>query len=388
MYKIRQHWVKVYLKDTFFAGMTTSGRSESIHSYFDGFVNSSTMLNEFVVQYDEAIKSRRKAEEDEDFMTINSKAVLATKHPIEVKAGECYTRNMFEIFKKEWMSSFNCYHETLSKREDVFIYSVGLVHMQEKCIRRTVEYNSLENGKATCTCGKFETYGILCKHILYILRKKKLLTLPEFYILPRWSINVRFRASNLGLNAIETDFSKSAITPLILWSIREKVNKVIEDGMDFPSEIRQLNECLDSFLAEQAIRKNANQLLKEERLSQLNSDACISQVEHMHQISIRDPAAPVKTKGRPKIATRLKSGLELAKEAKKQRTCSNCGVKGHNKSGCPKRKITDVGGDSAQIGDEDGEDTSQPPENLRSSSVSPIRSRTWPPCAAECSQYY
>ncbi|KAK2979932.1 hypothetical protein RJ640_007075 [Escallonia rubra] len=49
MYKIRQHWVKVYLKDTFFASMTTSGRSESIHSYFDGFVNSSTMLNEFVV---------------------------------------------------------------------------------------------------------------------------------------------------------------------------------------------------------------------------------------------------------------------------------------------------------------------------------------------------
>ncbi|KAK3004796.1 hypothetical protein RJ639_019929, partial [Escallonia herrerae] len=29
MYKIRQHWAKVYLKDTFFAGMTTSGRSDS-----------------------------------------------------------------------------------------------------------------------------------------------------------------------------------------------------------------------------------------------------------------------------------------------------------------------------------------------------------------------
>ncbi|KAK2992644.1 hypothetical protein RJ640_023954 [Escallonia rubra] len=140
MYKIRQHWVKVYSKDTFFAGMTTSGRSESIHSYFDGFVDSSTMLNEFVVQYDEVVKSRRKAEEDDNFMTINSKAVLATKHPIEAKARECYTRNMFEIFKKEWTSSFNCYHETLSKWEDVFIYSAGLVHMQERCIRRTVEY--------------------------------------------------------------------------------------------------------------------------------------------------------------------------------------------------------------------------------------------------------
>ncbi|KAK2979472.1 hypothetical protein RJ640_001356 [Escallonia rubra] len=131
------------------------------------------------------VRCRRKAEEDKDFMTINSKAVLATKHPIEAKARECYTRNMFEIFKKEWTGSFNCYHETLSKWEGVIIYSIGLVHMQKKCIRRTVEYNSLENVKATCTCGKFETYGILFKHILYIMRKKKLLTLPEFYILPR-----------------------------------------------------------------------------------------------------------------------------------------------------------------------------------------------------------
>ncbi|KAK2969824.1 hypothetical protein RJ640_023553 [Escallonia rubra] len=364
MHKMRQHWAKVYLKDTFFAGMTTSGRSESIHSYFDGFVNSSTMLNEFVVQYDEAVRCRRKAEEDEDFMTINSKAVLATKHPIEAKSGECYTRNMFEIFKKEWTGSFNYYHETLNKGEGVIIYSIGIVHMQEKCIRRTVEYNSLKNVKATCACGKFETYGILCKHILYIMRKKKRLTLPKFYILPRWSINARFRASNVGLNAIEIDFSKSGITLLILWSIREKVNKVIKDGMDFPSEIRKLNECLDSFLAEQTIRKNGNQLLNYGRLNQQHSDACISQVERMHQISIRDPTAPVKTKGHPKIATRLKSGMELAKEAKKQRTCSNCGIKGHNKSRCPKRKITNVEGDSAHIDDEDGEDKTQQPENV------------------------
>ena len=31
MYNMRHHWVKAYLKDTFFAGMTTSGRCESMH---------------------------------------------------------------------------------------------------------------------------------------------------------------------------------------------------------------------------------------------------------------------------------------------------------------------------------------------------------------------
>ena len=40
MYRLRGHWVNAYLKDVFCAGMTTSQRSESINSFFDGFVNS------------------------------------------------------------------------------------------------------------------------------------------------------------------------------------------------------------------------------------------------------------------------------------------------------------------------------------------------------------
>nr|KAJ0191387.1 hypothetical protein LSAT_V11C800445480 [Lactuca sativa] len=45
-----------------------------------------TMLNELVVQYDKAVESRRAAEEDEDFKTMNSRPVLSSVHPIEAKA--------------------------------------------------------------------------------------------------------------------------------------------------------------------------------------------------------------------------------------------------------------------------------------------------------------
>nr|KAJ0220366.1 hypothetical protein LSAT_V11C200053570 [Lactuca sativa] len=88
MYSQRIHWAKAFLKDIFLAGMTTSGQSESINSFFDGFVSSSTMLNEFVIQYDKAVKSRRAAEEDEDFKTMNSRAVLSSVHLIEAKADD------------------------------------------------------------------------------------------------------------------------------------------------------------------------------------------------------------------------------------------------------------------------------------------------------------
>ena len=96
--------------------MTTSGRSESIQSFFDEFVNSKTMLNEFVVQYDKAVASRRAVEEDEDFKTMNSKALLSSVHLIEAKAGACYTNKIFEIFKKEWIdATCNPTHVTLIK---------------------------------------------------------------------------------------------------------------------------------------------------------------------------------------------------------------------------------------------------------------------------------
>ncbi|KAK3005696.1 hypothetical protein RJ639_017622, partial [Escallonia herrerae] len=35
MYNLCAHWAKTFLNNTFFVGMTTSGRSESIHSFFD-----------------------------------------------------------------------------------------------------------------------------------------------------------------------------------------------------------------------------------------------------------------------------------------------------------------------------------------------------------------
>ncbi|XP_020245275.1 protein FAR1-RELATED SEQUENCE 5-like [Asparagus officinalis] len=98
MYRNRTHWVPCYLKDTFFAGMTSSQRSESINAFFDTYVNSQTLLSDFVEHYDKAILSRHSQELSEDFATLNTKPVMYLNHPIEIQAGESYTRAIFERF--------------------------------------------------------------------------------------------------------------------------------------------------------------------------------------------------------------------------------------------------------------------------------------------------
>ncbi|KAK2979103.1 hypothetical protein RJ640_005854 [Escallonia rubra] len=339
MYNIRAHWAKPFLKDTFFAGMTTSGRSESIHSFFDGYVNSNTMLNEFVVKYDNAVYNRRYAEEDEDFKTMNSRAVLSSDHPIEARVKECYTRSVFEIFKKEWNASVSCSHITLSKETDVTRYRVGLITV-DKEKWRTVHYYSSENVNATCSCAKFETAGILCKHIIYILKKKKITDLPEYYILPRWTIHARYKVGDVGdrMDEIGRHSTEKGVSFLTLWSVRAKFSKAIDNGRNCPLEIHEIDAWLSSFLEKQAARNNVEKLVGDKMVSQVGSSICVSQTESMHQISIRDPAAPIKTKGRPKVATRLKSSIELTKEENKQRTYAYCHGKGHYRTGCAKRK--------------------------------------------------
>ncbi|GAV61952.1 hypothetical protein CFOL_v3_05477, partial [Cephalotus follicularis] len=124
MYTLLQHWVKAYLKDTFFAGMTTNGQSESIHAVFDGYVNAKSNLIDFVRQYDRAIKSD----------------------------------------KHQW---------------------------------KTVEFDWSGDILANFSCAKYETERLLCKHIMYMLRKKQVQTIPKRYILRRQTLDARYHISSV-----------------------------------------------------------------------------------------------------------------------------------------------------------------------------------------------
>ncbi|GJT38663.1 FAR1-related sequence 5-like protein [Tanacetum coccineum] len=284
--------------------MTTSGRSESIHSFFDGFVNSKTVLNEFVIQYDKAVEARRAAEEDEDFKTMNSMPVLSSINPIEAKAGASYTRKMFEVFKKEWVeATINLTHESLSKKLDEIVYRFGQVKIK-KNLWRVVTFR-LSN------------------------KKRHVKTLPDRYLLPRWTLNVRHKVGN-GCIGLEDMHDKDEVSALALRNVRANCLKAVEKAKDSLSEIKKFNTLVVKFLEEQVIRKKSKDIVN------ASQDPCVvsSQVDMMPQISVRDPQVQITTKGRPKEATRIKSSLE----APKKRRCSYCKELGHYQNACKKKK--------------------------------------------------
>lgn len=95
--------------------MTTTGKSESMKAYFDGYLDSNTMLNEFVVHYNKAVHARREAEKKEDFQTMQMQANLSGTHTIERVARDRYSQSVFKKFQTEFIASNSCTHETLNK---------------------------------------------------------------------------------------------------------------------------------------------------------------------------------------------------------------------------------------------------------------------------------
>ncbi|GFZ09832.1 hypothetical protein Acr_21g0004310 [Actinidia rufa] len=58
LYLEKERWVPAYVKGMFWAGMSSTQRSESMNAYFDGYIHSKTTLKQFVEQYENALTQK------------------------------------------------------------------------------------------------------------------------------------------------------------------------------------------------------------------------------------------------------------------------------------------------------------------------------------------
>ncbi|XP_068634470.1 protein FAR1-RELATED SEQUENCE 5-like [Aristolochia californica] len=184
LYNVRQKWVPVYLHDIFCAQIYTSQRTESINVFFDGCVNSSTTLQEFVTLYEKALDSLYAKELEEDVLTMHSKPTLKTKLPIEKQVADIFTRTMFSKFQEEIFESLGYVANKVKEFGVMSTYAVARFEEQKK--GESVTFNAAEM-RVSCSCHMFEVAGILCRHVLKVFTTLNIMTLPPHYILTRWT---------------------------------------------------------------------------------------------------------------------------------------------------------------------------------------------------------
>ncbi|GFY84444.1 hypothetical protein Acr_03g0012180 [Actinidia rufa] len=137
LYSERKRWVPAYLKDVFWAGMSSTQRSEGINAYFDGYIHSKTTLKQFVEQYENALASKVESENLEDV--------------------------------KSWSTYIPCITKGTIYRGSLTVY----VQRQKKVI----------------LCPNMR--GMVCTHQLMVWHQMGVQRVPDKYVLRRWCKNVK-----------------------------------------------------------------------------------------------------------------------------------------------------------------------------------------------------
>ncbi|KAG7973828.1 hypothetical protein I3843_06G017100 [Carya illinoinensis] len=193
LYAERTYWAPVFMKDVFWAGMSTTQRSESMNAFFDGYVHAKTNLKEFVDQFDNALRKKIESESEADFQSFNVTIPVVSPSPLEKIFQEIYTCNKFREVQKEVIGILATLPALHQKDGVIATYHVECeVNADEfmKEVTHTVYFNEAEC-EVKCSCALFEMRGILCRHVLGIMRVNKVHSVPEKYILDRWRKDIK-----------------------------------------------------------------------------------------------------------------------------------------------------------------------------------------------------
>ncbi|KAG6664421.1 hypothetical protein CIPAW_02G091900 [Carya illinoinensis] len=193
LYAERTYWAPVFMKQVFWDRMSTTQRSESMNAFFDGYVHAKTNLKEFVDQFDNALRKKIESESEADFQSFNVTILVVSPSPLEKIFQGIYTCNKFREVQKEVIGMLATL-PTLHRKDGV----IATYHVEDevdvedfiKEVTHTVYFNEAEC-EVKCSCALFEMRGILCRHVLGIMRVNKVCSVPEKYILDRWQKDIK-----------------------------------------------------------------------------------------------------------------------------------------------------------------------------------------------------
>lgn len=232
LFEDRERWVPSYVKDTFFAGISSFEPGESVSSFFDGYVHSQTTLKEFFDIYEVVLQKKHQKEALDDFESRNSCLTIKSSCIYELQLSEVYTKEMFLKFQVEAELMSSCLGVT-----KILVNGPTITYLVTERDEPLANADSEKNfevifdksgAELRCNCSCFNFKGYLCRHALRILNYNGIDEVPSHYILSRWRKDFkRLYAPDIGSSNID-------ISNPIQWfdHLYRRAMQIVEQGMN------------------------------------------------------------------------------------------------------------------------------------------------------------
>ncbi|GAU32125.1 hypothetical protein TSUD_218760 [Trifolium subterraneum] len=158
-YTLKEKWASCYIKKAFTLGMRSTQLKEKRY-------------NESKCEYEARQKIPRLRNSYADMLQQMS---------------ELYTPTIFDLFQDEYELFAACSIKSMNMHNSSIDYVISMA----RDLGEWRVFFDLDKKSISCSCRKFESFGILCCHCLRVFIHMDVKSVPEHYILKRWTKSAR-----------------------------------------------------------------------------------------------------------------------------------------------------------------------------------------------------
>ncbi|CAI0550879.1 unnamed protein product, partial [Linum tenue] len=179
--------------------MLTTQASESCNSQVRLFLKPKHNLDEFFIHFTGLLADKRRKETESDYDALQSAPyIVLEKSSILQHAAKIFTKNIFHRIQEQYLEIEDYLIELVQdNRDDGFIsYRTYKMEDDERSDERVILVDT-STATLVCDCRMFRTFGVLCRHMLKVMRflgefgNDSMRTIPDHYILKRWTLEAR-----------------------------------------------------------------------------------------------------------------------------------------------------------------------------------------------------
>ncbi|KAF6139819.1 hypothetical protein GIB67_009666 [Kingdonia uniflora] len=208
IFNIRQRWISLWNRETFFVGMCSTGRSESTNNFFNAWLPITTGLHNFVTKYEAALIVVCERESAEDFASEHRYRQVGPHQALLKDAAKIYTRSMFHKLQDQF-DQVVCF-VAIERHAECNVRQLTAKSHSGRAESFELQIN-LEKLTGNCGGEFFEYVGLPCCYLLKVFSKYDILKIPEAFIMTRWTIGANKFLRSYDESQLEEDNLRHAL---------------------------------------------------------------------------------------------------------------------------------------------------------------------------------